>query len=97
MNLFKSKDMKPADWIIDSVIQYICSPLFSDSVKEFIEEKCLGNHQLIHDNSYYVFTLMYCINLVFDGTEENKFSYTDLHDEFGRLVSSLSCKLIDFR
>ena len=44
MSLFKSKDIKLPDWIIDSVIQFICSPLFSDPVKEFIEEKCVGNY-----------------------------------------------------
>ena len=28
-------------------------------------------------------------NLVFDSSEENKFSYTDIHQDYGKLVSIL--------
>ena len=48
MNLFRHRD-KPADWVIDSVIQYICSPIFSAPVLDFIEYRCVGECHVVRD------------------------------------------------
>ncbi|KAI6659173.1 Deoxyadenosine kinase-like [Oopsacas minuta] len=66
MNIFKPKESKLQDWVIDSVIQYICSSLFSEPILQFIEDRCL----------------------VFDSSEENKFSYTEVHQDYGKLIDS---------
>jgi hypothetical protein len=48
-----------SEWLFDSIIGFLKSPIWLNPIQSFIDENCL----------------------VFDNEEENKFSYTLLHQQ----------------
>jgi hypothetical protein len=57
--------MSKEDWVYDSVVGFLLSPLWRDPIMDFIR-----------DNS-----------LVFDSEDENKLAFTEIHQNYGKLVA----------
>lgn len=54
-------------WIYDSVLQFLTSPLWKVPIYTFLDENCI----------------------IFDDEEENKFTYTDIFQEFQKIIEGL--------
>uniref|UniRef100_UPI00359021DB cilia- and flagella-associated protein 36 isoform X1 n=1 Tax=Myxine glutinosa TaxID=7769 RepID=UPI00359021DB len=56
-----------ADWVEDSLLRFLQTPLWNTFVQQFLEDQCM----------------------VFDPGEENKFAYTEIHQEYKKRVEKL--------
>ena len=54
-----SDDSGISEWLFDSIVGFLKSPMWKNPIQSFIDENCI----------------------VFDNEEENKFSYTLLHQQ----------------
>jgi hypothetical protein len=56
-----------SDWLFESIIGFLKSPLWINPIHSFIDEKCL----------------------IFNNEDENKFTYTEVHNQFREMIDSL--------
>lgn len=80
------------DWVLDSLVGFLKSPTWSSAVSSFTDKNCVGESSSSTDLCCppAAMRVVFVFPAVFDPGEENKFSYTDIHREYQKLVSSIS-------
>ena len=76
-----------SEWVYDSIVGFLQSPLWADPVNSFVDEKCVGEIHVHLPHAHTFFTHSF---LVFDPEEENKLSYHDIFKDYQALVNMRS-------
>lgn len=79
-----------SEWVLESVAGFLSSPDWLIPLAEFMENKCSGvTHchesalqQHLHNNTC---DCPVCVS-VFDDEDENKLTYTEIHQQYKQLV-----------
>lgn len=88
------------DWVVDSLLGFLQSPTWRYPVDNFIDQNCTGKPMsvmiiahsltlllaLVVNN---IIVVLLNITAVFDTEDENKFSYTDIHNSYSEMVKSI--------